>query len=343
MFYNLFNRLTNKNKLKTMLLKSEKQELSIGIKTFEDINRMIKENRFAELIKKCEENFSKNLNKLADIIADNSKKIRLICIAGPSSSGKTTTSFRLQQELLKHGIRSIPVAMDDYFKNREETPKNENGDYDFEDLEALDLNLLNDHLSKLIYGEEVQLPSYNFKTGKKEFINPPLKITQEDILIIEGIHGMNHRVTQMIPRKKKFFIYATAMPRIRNHKGHFFHSTDFRFIRRIVRDSLFRGYGAKETIERWSSVIKGEQKNIFPYQNNADFMINTALSYEYPVLKRYAFDLLVEINKSVNVFMEARKLLSVLNYFSFAREEDISQIPKDSISREFIGGSCFSY
>jgi uridine kinase len=332
-----------KSRLDRMLRRSEKDQLALGIRTFEDVNQSIADGRFNDLIRRCEEDYANRLEGIVRLIARNRGQTRLICLAGPSSSGKTTTSMRLSDGLSRHGILAVPLAMDNYFKDREFTPKDENGEYDFEDVGALDTELLNAQLRDLIAGKEVIPPVYNFKTGKQERAPAPLKLSEGQVLVMEGIHALNGSLTTGVARQSKFYLYVTAMTRLKNHKDHFLHSTDNRFVRRIVRDSLFRGYGAFETIERWPSVMRGEQRNIFPFQEQADAIFNSALPYEYPVLKRLAFDLLVEINKRVEVFLEARKLLSVLNYFSFAPEESLAEIPADSVIREFIGGSRYKY
>lgn len=336
------HRLRNRSRLEAMLRASERDHSRLGVPTFDAVNRTIREGRFEELIRLCEEDWTRRLEAVAEGILRR-RRLRLVCLAGPSSSGKTTTSFRLSEVLERRGLRAVPLAMDNYFVDRELTPRDENGEYDFEDLRALDLPLLNRHLRELIEGREVVPPFYDFKAGRRREGTTPLRLGPGEVLVIEGIHALNASLTASVPRAAKFLLYVTAMTRLRNHKGHFLHSTDHRFIRRIVRDSLFRGYGPKETIERWPSVIRGERRNIFPFQESADAMLNTALPYEFPVLKRFAFDLLVEINKRDEVFLEARKLLSVLNYFAFAPEASLAAIPPDSILREFIGGSRYRY
>ena len=337
------NQLVNKRKLFSMLRRTRHRQKEAGIVSFDDLNKSVEGGTFDRLIEWSEAGFNRQLDELWNSMRPARGNLKLICIAGPSSSGKTTFSFRLRELLLKQGLPCRSISLDNYFKSRDQTPRDENGEFDFEDINALDLDLLNADLVKLIRGDEVIVPQFNFKSGEREPGRTGIRLAKDEVVIIEGIHGLNARLTRSVSDRNKFKIYLTAMLQIKNHKGHWLHSTDHRFIRRIVRDSRYRGYDAQTTIERWPSVIRGERKNIFPFQDQAHFVFNSGLLYEYPVLKRFAFDLLVEINKRDHIFLEARKLLSVLNYFDFAPEALLPKIPADSVLREFIGGSRYEY
>jgi uridine kinase len=336
--------LFHKRKIQRMLKRTFAiQKKGLGVTTISDVNDWIENDRFEELIAYGEKAYTDQLNDILKMVKARARNIRLITIAGPSSSGKTTFSFRLADILRENGIASRTLSLDNYFLDRDDTPKDEKGEYDFESLEALDLRRLNRDLTDLIEGREVEIPEFNFKTGSRRKHGKRIRLTRHELIIMEGIHGLNKRLTAGIPEQKKFRIYVTAMVRLRDYTGHFIHSSAHRHIRRIVRDSQFRGYDAEETIRRWPSVTRGEKKNIFPFQDRADYVFNSALIYELPVLKNFAFDLLVEINRRKGIFLEARKLLSLLNYFDFIQPESIQKIPARSTLREFIGNSGYKY
>lgn len=276
-------------------------------------------------------------NIVEQIIESGNKKF--IMIAGPSSSGKTTFSHRLSIQLAAHGMRPHPIAVDNYFVNREDTPLDEFGNKNYECLEAIDLELFNHDMMALLNGEEVELPEYNFKTGLREYKGNKLKLGKEDILVIEGIHGLNDKLSYTLPGESKFKIYISALTQLNVDEHNRIPTTDGRLIRRIVRDARTRGTSAKDTIAMWPSVRRGEDNNIFPYQESADAMFNSALIYELACLKVYAEPLLFQIRKDEPEFFEAKRLLKFFDYFLPVPS---SGIPQNSILREFIGGSCFN-
>ena len=259
-------------------------------------------------------------------------------IAGPSSSGKTTFSHRLSIQLSAHGMKPHPIAVDNYFVNREDTPRDENGNYNYEFLEAIDVELFNRDMNALLKGERVELPRFNFKLGKREYKGDFLQMQPNDILVIEGIHGLNDRLSYSLPTESKFKIYISALTQLNIDEHNRIPTTDGRLIRRIVRDNRTRGTSAKATIAMWPSVRRGEDENIFPYQEQADAMFNSALLYELAVLKLYAEPVLFQIGSDEPEYQEAKRLLKFLDYFVGIPSEDI---PKNSILREFVGGSCF--
>ena len=267
--------------------------------------------------------------------------VRLVLIAGPSSSGKTTFSKRLMVQLKASGFKPITISLDDYFVDRERTPRDENGDYDFEALEALDVDLFNQNLVDLFNGKEVEIPKFNFVLGRREPVGTKLKIEKDQIIIVEGIHGLNPKLTELVPDELKFKIYASALAQLNLDNVNRLHTTDVRLIRRMVRDSKFRGHDALATLRMWDSVRRGEEKNIFPYQENADAMFNSALVYELAVLKIFAEPLLAVVPDDVPESTEANRLLKILDYF--LPITNIEDIPRTSIIREFIGRSAFKY
>lgn len=279
--------------------------------------------------------------KIADIAQSivNRPGIKFVMIAGPSSSGKTTFSHRLSIQLRANGLKPHPIPVDDYFINRVEVAKDEFGKYDFEAIEAIDVELFNKDMTALLNGERVELPVYNFKTGKREYRGKFKQLGNEDVLVIEGIHCLNDKLSYALPRENKFKIYISALTQLNIDEHNRIPSTDGRLIRRMVRDARTRGTSAQQTIDMWYSVRRGEEKNIFPYQEEADVMFNSALIYELAVLKMYAEPLLFGIDKSESEYIEAKRLLKFLDYFLAIGSEDI---PKNSILREFVGGSCFN-
>ncbi len=278
------------------------------------------------------------ISAIADqIVREKNKKF--IMIAGPSSSGKTTFSHRLSIQLAAHGMKPHPIAVDNYFIDREHTPLDEFGEKDFECLEAIDVEKFNADMLALLRGERIELPVFNFKTGKREYRGDFLKLGKDDVLVIEGIHGLNDKLSYALPRENKFKIYISALTMVNIDEHNRIPTTDGRLIRRIVRDARTRGTSAKDTIARWPSVRRGEEKNIFPFQEGADVMFNSALIYELACLKVYAEPLLFGIDKGEPEYLEAKRLLKFFDYFVAVPSEEI---PNNSILREFIGGSCFN-
>ena len=270
------------------------------------------------------------------IVEDGSKKF--IMIAGPSSSGKTSFSHRLSIQLTAHGMKPHPIAVDNYFKNREDTPLDEYGERNYECLEALDVEKFNEDMLALLRGERIELSVFNFVTGHREYRGDFLKLGKEDVLVIEGIHGLNDKLSHSLPKESKFKIYISALTQLNIDKHNRIPTTDGRLIRRIVRDARTRGTSAKDTIARWPSVRRGEEANIFPYQEEADVMFNSALVYELACLKLYAEPLLFGIGKDEPEYIEAKRLLKFFDYFVAVPSDDI---PRNSLLREFVGGSCF--
>jgi len=308
----------------------------LGVHNVGALNDIVKSDNICELIRISEALHEKKIAQIADMITHSKK--RLVLISGPSSSGKTTFAHRLSIQLRVNGLKPITISLDDYFVDREKTPKDENGDYDYEALEAIDIPLFNQHLNDLIKGLEIEMPLFNFVEGKREKSGKKLKISDDNILIIEGIHGLNDRLTPSIPKKSKFKIYVSALTSMNIDDHNRIPTTDTRFIRRIVRDFQFRGSSAINTIKRWPSVRRGEEKNIFPFQEEADVMFNSSLIYELGVLKTLAEPLLSEIDSSSPEYSEAKRLLQFLSYFLPIESREI---PLNSILREFIGGSVF--
>lgn len=311
----------------------------IDAETIGDLNQTILDNNGGELIKVAEALHEKKVAQVADQIFCK-KDVHLALISGPSSSGKTTFSKRLAIQLRVLGLKPITISMDGYFVDREHTPKDEYGNYDFESIYAVDINQFNTDLTSLMNGETVEIPSFNFETGQRIYKGNKLKIDTNSIIIVEGIHALNPMLTSTIDVKKKFKIYLSALTSISMDRHNHVPTTDNRLIRRIVRDARYRNYSAYETIKRWPSVRNGEEKNIFPYQEFADVMFNSALLYELAVLKQYVEPLLREVPPIVPEYAEAHRLLKFLSYFVPLQE---TEIPPTSILREFLGGSSFSF
>ena len=303
-----------------------------------DLNEQITDGRANELIRIAEALHEKKLAQIADAILAK-PDARVVLIAGPSSSGKTTFANRLRIQLQVNGLRPVPISLDDYLVDRERTPKDARGEFDFEALEAIDLELFNLHLQQLLSGDEVLLPSFDFKAGRRADGNRRIRLKDDQMLLIEGIHGLNDRLTASVLRKNKYKIYISALTQLSIDNHNRIPTTDARLIRRIVRDNKYRGNSALNTLKMWKSVRRGEEKNIFPFQEDADVFFNSALIYELSVLRRYALPLLAEIGKDVDQYYEAQRLLKFLGYFSPVNDE--SNIPSTSILREFIGNSCF--
>ncbi len=312
----------------------------LGIETVGDLNKKIADGKIKDIILMSEALHAKKITNMAEEISRNLEK-RLILIAGPSSSGKTTTAKRLKLQLMAEGLKPFTISLDDYFVDREKTPKDEYGNYNFESIDALNLELFNNHLLDLLEGKAVQIPKFDFVKGKGFFTGEEYKISKEQPLIIEGIHGLNEKLTQSIPREWKFKIYVSALTQLSIDDINRIPTTDTRLIRRIVRDNSTRGHSAIKTIRMWQSVRKGETQYIFPFQEEADYMFSSALVYELAVLKMYAEQLLVQIEDESEENIESKRLLKFLEYF--LPITNTGYIPKNSIIREFIGGSVFEY
>ena len=310
----------------------------LKINTVERLNRKIRDDKSKELILLSEALHEKKIAEIAGKIKERDG-VRLILIAGPSSSGKTTFAGKLGMALRVDGIKPVTISVDNYFVERENNPKDELGNYDFECLEAIDRELLNDHILRLLNGEEVEVPEFDFLTGHKQYKGKKLKLAKDEVLVMEGIHCLNDQLTNLIPKENKFKIYISDLTVLNVDFYNRISTTDTRLIRRIVRDYNFRGYSAKHTLEMWYSVNRGEYKNIFPYQDDADCMFNSSIIYELAALKKYAVPLLEAIPKEDPEYTQARRLIVLLKYFEDFDAEDL--IPNNSLIREFIGGSIF--
>lgn len=326
--------------LKLISAMNEYDEINklMKINTVNRLNRKIKEpNGSKELILISEAIHEKKIAEIAQKITDK-PGVRMVLIAGPSSSGKTTFARKIGMSLKINGLKPVTISVDNYFVERKDNPRDEQGNYDFECIEALDLDLFNRQLLDLLEGKEVKLPTFNFTTGCKEYRGNTLKLESDEILVIEGIHCLNDKLTSLIPKENKFKIYISDLTVLNIDYYNRISTTDTRLIRRIVRDYNFRNYSAEHTLRMWYSVNRGEQKNIFPYQEEADCMFNSSIVYELAVLKKYAMPLLEEIPRTSYEYSEARRLITLLKYFS---DIDDSLIPNNSLLREFIGGSIF--
>lgn len=302
------------------------------------LNDKVEDESILEVIRVSEALHEKKIAQIADMICED-KNLNIILIAGPSSSGKTTFSKRLEVQLKVNGKLPISISVDDYFVNREDTPLNEYGEYDFEALEAIDLEQLNKDLITLLEGGEVELPRFNFKTGRRESSGTKIRVDENHPIIVEGIHALNSKMTSSIPEKNKFKIYVSALTQLNIDEHNRIPTTDTRIIRRMVRDVEFRGNSILRTLELWDNVRRGEEKNIFPYQEEADVMFDSALVYELGVLKKHIVPLLEEVDEESQYYSEVKRLLKFLGYFKDIEKE--SFVPPNSILREFIGGSCF--
>lgn len=311
----------------------------LGVSTVGDFNEAVQQGRSTDLINVSEALQEKKISQIADMISTR-RGVRMVLISGPSSSGKTTFCKRLSIQLLTCGVKPVPVSLDDYFVNREETPKDDNGEYDYESLYALDIGLLNRQLNALFAGEEVELPRYNFQSGRSEKSGRKLRLADDEVLVVEGIHALNPELTAQIPEEQKFRVYASALTTILLDAHNYIPTTDNRLLRRIIRDYKYRGVSAQETIHRWPSVRAGENKWIFPYQENADVMFNTALLFELAVIKSQAEPLLELVPENADEYAEAYRLLKFLKYISPIPNR---QLPPTSLLREFLGGSSFKY
>ena len=310
----------------------------LGIFTASDINKTVATGRINDIIRLNEVIANNNLLKLSQEIYDKVDKIKLVLIAGPSSSGKTTTARKLSMFLKSYGLNPKYLSIDDYYKERDEIEKLDNGDYDYESLKAIDVKLFNEQLNKLLKGEEVSIPTYNFIRGEKEYLGKKLILNKKDILIVEGLHGLNEELTFDIPKENKYKVYVSPFIDLNVDDLNMVSTSDLRLIRRIVRDYRTRGYSAVETIKTFNNVRNGEEKYIFPYQQEADFVYNSSLIYEIGVLKLYVEPLLFDIDSTLECYEEVRRLINFLAMFLTIPTDSV---PSDSILREFIGGSYF--
>ncbi len=324
-------------KLFSTLEEYDKLHKILDVNTLYKLNQIIRNKKIEEYILLDEALHEKKIASIADNIAKN-KGIKLVTIAGPSSSGKTTFAKRLEIQLKLNGLKPVTISVDNYFVEREETPRDEKGEYDFECLESIDRELLNKDIIKLLNGEEIDCPTFNFQTGHKEYKGNKMKLAKDEILIMEGIHCLNDELTYLISKKQKYKIYISALTVLNIDSYNRISTTDTRLIRRLARDYKFRGYDALSTLERWPSVNRGENNNIFKFQEEADVMFNSSLIYELAVLKKYALPLLKNISSSSSYYSEAKRLISMLTYFEDIPDE---AVPTHSLLREFIGGSIF--
>ena len=314
---------------------------TVGLDNVGDLNLAIEKGRSQDIILVSEAMQEKQVAKIAEKIADGYKEgIRIVLISGPSSSGKTTFCKRLQVQLTTNLLHPVGISLDDYFLNREDTPKDEHGEYDFESLYALDLPYFNKDLKKLLSGEEIDLPTFNFETGQRVFKGKKLKLRENSILVIEGIHALNPELTEFIDDKYKYRVYVSVLTSISLDNHNWIPTTDNRLLRRIIRDYRFRGYSAEDTINRWPSVRRCEDKWIFPYQENADAMFNSAMLYELAALRKFAEPILAQVPESSKANAEAYRLLRFLRYFNYIPTEEL---PGTSLLREFLGGGSFKY
>lgn len=310
----------------------------LNINTLYKLNKVIQEGKIEEYILLDEALHEKKIGLIADEIANN-KEIKLIAIAGPSSSGKTTFAKRLELQLKLNGKKPVTISVDNYFVEREQTPKDADGKYDFESIKAIDTELLNRDLMQLLNGKEIAAPTFNFHTGHKEYLGNKMSLGPDEILIMEGIHCLNDDLTYLVPKEKKYKIYISALTVLNIDYYNRISTTDTRLIRRIVRDHQFRGYTAEHTLEMWPSVNRGENNNIYKFQEEADAMFNSSLIYELSVLKKYAIPMLQKIDNKSELYSEAKRIISMLSYFKDIPDE---YVPSHSLLREFIGGSIFN-
>ncbi len=304
------------------------------------LNKIVEEKFSGPMIKISEALHEKKISQIADKIKARQKKIKVILIAGPSSSGKTTFGKRLAIQLMVNGIKPVNLSLDNYFVNREETPRDEKGEYDYESIDALDIATFNDNVQRLIQGEEIEIPKFSFETGQRYYDGEKIRISKNNVIIVEGIHGLNPKLTHLLPPESLFKIFVSALTSISIDNHNLINPADNRLIRRIVRDYKYRNYSALETLKRWESVLLGEQKHIVPYQEEADAMFNSALIYELGALKIQAEPLLREVTQQ---HPEHSKALRLLKFFSYIRALPTREIPPTSIIREFLGGSSFKY
>ncbi len=327
-------------KLFSIFNESENWAKILGWRSVENLKESIENNEIVELVHICEALHEKKIVEIANHIDSKKGKIKIILIAGPSSSGKTTFLKRLSIQLKVLGLSVIGISLDDYFLDNDKIKPDDTGKKNFESLDALDLQLFNSNLNSLVNGEEAIIPKFDFQKGRRSDYGRKLKMTKDSILIIEGIHGLNEKLTEKIPKDIKLKIYISALTQINIDNSHRISTTDNRLIRRIVRDYLFRNHSAENSLKMWQHVRDGEEKNIFPFQESADFFFNSSLLYELSVLKNFAKPLLLEINEESEYYLDARRLLFILSFF---KEISVENIPQTSVLREFVGGSAFKY
>ena len=331
--------MTRQDKMFDIFKEHHRWQEILGIRTVGDFNQAIDAGHATDIINISEALQEKKLAKIAEEIASR-KGVKLVLLAGPSSSGKTTSCKRLSIQLAVNGLKPLQISLDDYFVDRDKTPKDENGDFDFESIYALNLDLLNEQFNALFRGEEVELPKYDFPSGKSVKSGKKLKLEPNNVLVVEGIHALNPELTAHVPEEQIFRVYASALTTILLDNHNYIPTTDNRLLRRIIRDYKYRGVSAQETIHRWPSVRSGENKWIFPFQENADAMLNTAMLYELSVLKMQAEPLLQQVPENCEEFAEAYRLLKFLKYF---KGIPYNNLPPTSLLREFLGGSSFHY
>ena len=331
--------MTRQDKMFEVFQEHHRWQDIVKIGTVGEFNRAVQKGFASDIINVSEALQEKKIAQIGDMIAER-KGVRMVLIAGPSSSGKTTTCKRLSIQLMTHGIRPVQISLDDYFVDRERTPRDEKGDYDYECIHALDIDLINEQFNALFRGEEVELPRYNFQTGKSEKSGQKLQIGEHEILVVEGIHALNPELTAHIPEEQKFRVYASALTTILLDTHNYIPTTDNRLLRRIIRDVKYRGCSAQDTIKRWPSVRAGENKWIFPFQENADAMFNTAMIYELAVIRTQAEPALEQVPENCDEYAEAYRLRKFLRYFE---PVSFDTLPPTSLLREFLGGSSFEY
>lgn len=331
--------MTRQDKMFEIFKEHHRWQSILGIRTVGDFNQSIDANHATDIINISEALQEKKIAKIAEEIASR-KGVKLVLLAGPSSSGKTTSCKRLSIQLAVNGLKPLQISLDDYFVDREKTPKDASGEYDYESIYALDLDLINEQFNALFRGEEVELPKYDFQSGKSKKSGNRLKMTDNNVLVVEGIHALNPELTAHIPQEQIFRVYASALTTILLDNHNYIPTTDNRLLRRIIRDYKYRGVSAQETIHRWPSVRAGENKWIFPFQENADAMLNTAMLYELAVIKMQAEPLLQQVPENCEEYAEAYRLLKFLKYF---KGIPYNNLPPTSLLREFLGGSSFHY
>ena len=331
--------MTRQDKMFEIFKEHHRWQSILGIRTIGDFNQAIDANHATDIINISEALQEKKIAKIAEEIASR-KGVKLVLLAGPSSSGKTTSCKRLSIQLAVNGLKPLQISLDDYFVDREKTPKDASGEYDYESIYALDLDLINEQFNALFRGEEVELPKYDFQSGKSKKSGNRLKMNDNNVLVVEGIHALNPELTAHIPQEQIFRVYASALTTILLDNHNYIPTTDNRLLRRIIRDYKYRGVSAQETIHRWPSVRAGENKWIFPFQENADAMLNTAMLYELAVIKTQAEPLLQQVPENCEEYAEAYRLLKFLKYF---KGIPYNNLPPTSLLREFLGGSSFHY
>ena len=331
--------MTRQDKMFSIFKEHHHWQNIVGVRTVGDFNEIVGAGRSTDLINVSEALQEKKISQIADEIAGR-KGIKLVLLAGPSSSGKTTTCKRLSIQLVANGLKPLQISLDDYFVNRDQTPHDENGEYDYESIYALNLNLINEQFNALFHGEEVELPKYDFQTGVSRPSGKKLKMQENNVLVVEGIHALNPELTAHIPERQKFRVYVSALTTILLDDHNYIPTTDNRLLRRIIRDYKYRGVDAKESIRRWPSVRSGENKWIFPFQENADAVFNSAMLFELAVIKQQAEPLLEQVPENCEEYSEAYRLRKFLKYIRPIPNKDI---PPTSLLREFLGGSSFRY